>query len=283
LNAPELNFKKEPVRRNTADRTGGKDRVRGIISDYPAAECKGCVCSPTGVCCSAAKSPFLKRKGFVFSVAIDGPVASGKGTVARRLSEHLGISCLDTGAIYRGVAVFMHRYGLSLEELAEKVSAGINLQVKIIDNITRVWLDGDDITDKIRDNHISALASKVAVVKEVRAFCTQISRTIARSQSIIVEGRDICRVVLPDADFKFLLTADVKVRAERRYKDLAKNSENITFEQVFKETCLRDKSDREKGGFKEINDAILIDATNMTVDEAVRNMLQYIPDEFKLL
>ena len=204
-------------------------------------------------------------------IAIDGPAASGKGSVARGLSERLGIPCLDTGAIYRGVAVWAREYG------TVNLSA-IRITAKIVDGITRVYLDGNkDVTDKLRDFEISLLSSQLAHKPEVRALCTRIAQQIALDQSLIAEGRDICTVVLPNAKYKFYIDGDIKVRAQRRLKDLQAKGENIPFKEVLKQMKKRDRLDRSKrGGLRKNKEAIRIDATNMTVDENVEYMLSYI-------
>ena len=209
----------------------------------------------------------------IFHVAIDGPVASGKGTVARELSKRLGVPCLDTGAIYRGVAVHVQENGI--ENLFK-----IHIDVKIIDGVTRIYLNNgtgmQDVTDKLRTNEVSRLTAQLATIPQVRMLCTRIAQDIAKRQSIVVEGRDTCNVVLPSAKYKFLLTADLKVRAKRRFDELAARGDAVTLEEVIKQTKQRDKSDQEKGGLKKIPDAITIDATKLTVDEVVVHMLNYI-------
>jgi len=199
-------------------------------------------------------------------VAIDGPVAGGKGTVARGLSQALGVPCLDTGAIYRGIAV-AYRQNKNLNP---------NIKAKIINNITHIYLDGVDITYVLRENEISQLASYVATFPEVRKLCTRVSQELAKGHSLIAEGRDICSVVLPDAKYKFYLTAKIKVRARRRYEELIAKGRDISFHQVLKETKQRDNRDMTKGGLVKTADAVLVDSTKMTIDQTVQHMLQLI-------
>jgi len=207
----------------------------------------------------------------IIHIAIDGPVASGKGSVARQLSEKLGIPCLDTGALYRGVAVFVREQGQ--DKLGD-----IKMTAKIIDGATHVYLDKKDVTAFIRDNDISRMGSQLATIPSVRALCTGIAQGIAKNQSLIAEGRDICNVVLPNAKYKFYIDGHVKVRAARRHRDLVGKGESISYKEVLKQTKQRDKVDRKKGGFKKISGAIRINATNMTVDENVQHMLNYITE-----
>ena len=205
----------------------------------------------------------------IFHVAIDGPAASGKGTAAAGLSKHLGIPCLDTGAINRGVAVHIRN--------TPSIS-NMQISVQIVDNITRVTLNGKDITMLLRENEISQAVSKIATNPDVRALVTKISQGIANKQSLIAEGRDICSVVLPEAKYKFFLTANPKVRAKRRHAELVAKGKDISFKQVLKETKERDKRDATKGGLVRTKDAVLIDTTKLTVDQTVERMLEYILD-----
>lgn len=202
-------------------------------------------------------------------IAIDGPAASGKGTIAANLSERLGIPCLDTGAIYRGIAVYVREKG------SNDISK-IKIDAKIIDNVTHIFLDGRDVTDKLRENEISQIASKIATLQPVRELCTKISQEIASRQSLICEGRDISSVVLPNAKYKFFLTAHVKVRAKRRHAELRAKGINIKFAQVLDEIKARDERDATKGGLVQTNDSYLIDSTRKGIDKVTRHILKYI-------
>lgn len=216
----------------------------------------------------------LKVQGSHFKVkklvhiAIDGPVAGGKGSAVLGLSERLGIPCLDTGAIYRGIAVFVSKNGENFDN--------IGISASIIDGVTHIFLNGEDVTGKLRDNEISQIASRVATIPEVRKLCTKISQDIAKNQSLIAEGRDICSVVLPDAKYKFYLTADVGVRARRRYNELVARGQTVTYEQVLAETKERDERDSTKGGLVQTPDAVVIDSTDMSIDQTVEFMLDLI-------
>ena len=200
----------------------------------------------------------------IYHIAIDGPVAGGKGTVAKLLSTELGIPCLDTGAIYRGIAV------------AERDKLSRNITAKIINNITRIYIDNKDITTKLRENDISKLSSNLATNPEVRALCTKISQDLAGKQSLIAEGRDICSVVLPNAKHKFYLTAHVKVRANRRHADLVARGEEVPLKQVLHETKYRDRQDIKKGGLVRTSDAILIDSTKEQPQQTTQRILEII-------
>jgi cytidylate kinase len=210
-------------------------------------------------------------------IALDGPVAGGKGTVAHELAKRLGIPCLDTGAIYRGIAVYMKQYS-DKENFDIFINNVTNAKItaKIIDNVTHIYIDGKDVTGQLRENDISQLAAHTATFPTVRKLCTKISQDLAANHSLIAEGRDICSVVLPNAKFKFYLTANIKVRARRRYEEILKKRQDISFAQVLRETKQRDKSDMTKGGLVKTKDAVVIDSTKLTVDEITGLMLKYI-------
>jgi len=196
----------------------------------------------------------------IFHIAIDGPVASGKGTVAKLLAARLNIPALDTGAMYRAVAVWEMDGGEDLSKL--------NLEVKITDGQTVVFVDGKNVTERIRDNEISKLASDISVRSEVRAKLTLLMQEIAKRESFILEGRDISSVVLPDARFKFYLTASPEVRARRRFEQLS----DITFEQVLKQVNARDAQDktRDIAPLIQVKDAIVIDNSDKNIDETLQ-------------
>lgn len=213
-------------------------------------------------------------------VAIDGPAAAGKGTVAKMLSKRLGIPCLDTGAIYRGIGVIAdgvkEKYGDKWPEYLPDKLDKTHIFAQIIDNVTHIIIEGVDVTDQIRLNHISQMASLVGTIPAVRKLCTRISQELAATYSLIAEGRDICSVVLPNAKYKFYLDADARERAQRRYDELTAKGETVEYETVLRETVERDERDKTKGGLVKTRDAIVIDSTNLTVDQVVERMLGYI-------
>jgi cytidylate kinase len=219
----------------------------------------------------------LKPEKEKIHIAIDGFAASGKGSVTRELSRRIGIPCLDTGALYRGVAVFVKNMNSPTWETdLPLLFQTIKLSAKIVDNITRVTLNGTDITDKLRENEISSLVARVAQIPAVRELCTKIAQDIAARQSLICEGRDICAVVIPNAKYKFFLTAKTKVRAKRRYNELVATGFKITYKQVLRETKLRDKRDRNRTGFVKPKDAIVIDSSKDSVEAVVDKLLEFI-------
>ena len=205
----------------------------------------------------------------IIHIAIDGSVASGKGTIARELSKRLGIPCLDTGAMYRGVGIFLDEHGI------DKL-VNMDMDARIENGITRIFIDGKDVTGKLRENHVSRLASHAGTIPAVRAICIAKAQEIASGMSLIMEGRDICNICMPDAKYKFLITAPVKVRAMRRFDELVAKSQNVTYKEVLRQTKKRDRQDR-KHGFKKVKDAIIIkNGGNKSVDEVVKYMHSYI-------
>jgi cytidylate kinase len=211
-------------------------------------------------------------------IAIDGPVAGGKGTVAKELAVLLGIPCLDTGAIYRGIGVSSFQFAKTEDKIQDfiKQIPNVKISAKIIDNVTHIYINEKDITSQLRENEVSRRASICATYPEVRALCTRISQELAKNQSLIAEGRDICSVVLPNAKYKFYLDADIKVRARRRHEELLKKGKDISFATVLAETKARDESDMTKGGLKRTADAIFIDSSKLSVDETTKEVLKYI-------
>lgn len=205
----------------------------------------------------------------LLQIAIDGPAGAGKGTVTRLLSARLGIPCLDTGAIYRGLTIHLMNCGNF---------DNVNISADIKESVTRITLDGVDITDRIHTNEVTQymISSQIATMPNVRKIATHVAQDLLKRHSCIVEGRDICSVVLPDAKFKFYLTATAEERAKRRMEELKLKGVKIPYKQVLDETNARDTLDYTKGGLKLTPDAHVIDSTNMTIDDVVEYMLRYI-------
>ena len=172
----------------------------------------------------------MMEKDAIYHIAIDGPSASGKGTVARELSIRLGIPYLDTGAMYRGVAVYIYDKGIDYENQGAVAAelTNIRMAVDVKNGETRVMINGKDITGRLRENQISMMSSKTATYPEVRKMMREHQQDIAKTQSFILDGRDICSAVLPNARYKFFLTADLDTRARRRYNDLVRKGEKCT-------------------------------------------------------
>lgn len=209
----------------------------------------------------------------LISVAIDGPVGAGKSTIARTAAGRLGFIYCDTGALYRTVGLFCKRDGADLDspaEIAQRLPA-IHLEIRLVDGVQRVYLNGEDVSEQIRTPEISIAASKVSAVPEVRAALLGMQREIAATNNVIMDGRDIGTVVLPNAQVKIFLTASAEVRAKRRYDELVKKGESVTFEETLADVNERDYRDmhRETAPLKRADDAIEADTSALDFEQSV--------------
>lgn len=216
----------------------------------------------------------------IYHIAIDGPAASGKGTVARGLSDKLGIPYLDTGAMYRGLAVFCRMTGVdnTNEAAVVKAVSDVKMDVEVLCGVTQITVNGDDVTEYLRDNEISQMASNVSRYPKVREKMVELQREVAKTQSFILEGRDIGSVVLPNARFKFYLTADLETRAARRIIDMKERGINIDLKEMMRQIELRDSTDTSKkvGALKQVKDAILIDNTHLNREQTIEAFYKII-------
>ena len=215
------------------------------------------------------------------NIAIDGPGGAGKSTVARAVAKQLGFIYVDTGAIYRAIGLKFVRTGKSFtNENIISVLPGTELSLTHIDGEQHIIIDGEDVSSLIRTQEISSAASKVSAVPEVRAFLLDLQRDIARKNNVIMDGRDVGTVILPNAEVKIFLTANVEVRARRRHRELmAKGLETPdTFERVLKEVADRDKADSERATapLKPAEDAVLVDTSDMDFDQSVQTVINII-------
>lgn len=214
------------------------------------------------------------------TIALDGPSGSGKSTIARYLSKKLNILYLDTGAMYRATAV--KALSLGIDTFDEKgVSTfidDIDLEIKYVDGVQRTYLDGVDVSEKIREPHVSMAASNISSLKCVRFKMVDLQRKIAQNMSCVLDGRDIGSYVLPNADYKFFITAGVEERTSRRYKELTEKGHVVDFEELKKEIVQRDYNDihRDFAPLKKADDAIEIDTSDMTVEQVVEKVGSYI-------
>lgn len=207
------------------------------------------------------------------SVAIDGPVGAGKSTIARTAAQRLGFIYCDTGALYRTVGLFCKRDGADLDVPAQIVERlpRIHLEIRLVEGLQRVYLNGEDVSDLIRTPEISMAASKVSAVPEVRAALLDIQRDIAKTNNVIMDGRDIGTVVLPNAQVKIFLTASAEVRAKRRFDELIAKGQSVTFEETLKDVNERDYRDshRETAPLKQAEDAVLADTSELDFNQSV--------------
>ncbi|MDD4541506.1 MAG: (d)CMP kinase [Eubacteriales bacterium] len=216
-------------------------------------------------------------------IAIDGPSAAGKSTLARELAARLSILFLDTGAMYRALGLKALRMGLNPSDEAEieTMLDETNLDVKLSGSGQRTFVDGIDYTDDIRTPEVSQAASDISALAACRRYCVELQRELAERQSLVLDGRDIGTYVLPDATVKFFVTASPQVRAKRRYEEMLAKGENGTYEDVLKEMKQRDFNDstRALAPTKQAEDAIFIDSSERSIEKLVEEMLGIINEK----
>ncbi len=214
------------------------------------------------------------------NIAMDGPAGAGKSTVAKAAAKTLGFIYVDTGALYRSVAYYALSKGADCKNAVEVVPllAEITPELKFIDGAQRVFLNGEDVSDRIRTPEISMGASNVSAIPEVRKFLFELQRKIAAENNVIMDGRDIGTVVLPDADLKIFFTASPEERARRRHNELTEKGECVTFASVLAEVNERDYNDshREIAPLRQAEDAVLCDNTELNFDQSVEKVVSMI-------
>lgn len=215
-----------------------------------------------------------------FAIALDGPSGSGKSTIAKKISNKLNILYLDTGAMYRATALKALKLGIDTfdEQGVLSFINDINLKIKYIDGTQRTFLDGEDVSEKIREPHVSMAASNISSLKCVRLKMVDMQRKIAGNMSCVLDGRDIGSYVLPNAQYKFYITASVDVRADRRYKELTLKGHTVDYEELKKEIEQRDFNDKNRdfAPLVQASDAILIDTSFMNIEQVVNKVLSYL-------
>lgn len=221
------------------------------------------------------------QSGQSLLITIDGPAGAGKTTVSRTLSSRLGYRYIDTGALYRGIALAVDNAGIESDddEALTTLCRQIALDFKFQGNDLRLMLNEKDVSDQIRSPHITMLASAVSARPVVREFLLDIQRTLGAAKKAVFEGRDMGTVVFPDADVKFFLDADPNIRAKRRYEELQnKQVPRPTLDAVAQDMVRRDKNDstRQVAPLKPASDAHRINSTTMSIDEVVESMLKHI-------
>lgn len=218
----------------------------------------------------------------MISIALDGPAGAGKSTVAKGAAKALGFIYVDTGALYRTVGLKFSRdgYGTELDCDIESVLETINVDIKFIGGVQHVFLNGEDVSEEIRTPKASMMASAVSAKPPVRAFLLEMQRRLARENNVIMDGRDIGTVVLPDATLKFFVTASVEERANRRYKELIEKGMDVNYDDIYRDIETRDYNDshREIAPLKPAEDSIIFDTTGNTLQESVEKLLKMIKE-----
>lgn len=219
----------------------------------------------------------------MISIAIDGPSGAGKSTISRKAAEIFGFIYVDTGAIYRTIGLASKIRGISLDDKAAVMEMLTKLNIELKYNESgeqHMYLDGKDVSRDIRLPEVSMLASKVSAIPEVRAFLVDMQRDMAKKYDVIMDGRDIGTVILPDADLKIFLTADVNDRAQRRYEELRTKGMLTPFDEVLAEMKQRDEQDtlRAAAPLKAAEDAVMLDTSGNTLEQSIAEVCRLIAD-----
>ncbi len=208
-----------------------------------------------------------------YNVAIDGPAGAGKSTIAKRVAKEMGYVYVDTGAMYRALAVFFLKQGLKPEETEKIAEACKNAVVTIgyEEGVQQVYLNGENVTGELRREEVGNMASVSSAIKEVRAQLLELQRELARTKDVVMDGRDIGTNILPNADVKVYLTASVETRAKRRYLELQEKGVACELQEIAHDIEERDTRDmnREIAPLKQAEDAVYVDSSDMTIDEVV--------------
>lgn len=220
----------------------------------------------------------------MISIAIDGPSGAGKSTISRKAAEKFGFIYVDTGAIYRTIGLATKIRGVSLDDTAAVVALLPTLEIELKYNDAgeqHMYLDGNDVSRDIRLPEVSMLASKVSAIPAVREFLVDMQRGMAEKYDVIMDGRDIGTVILPNADLKIFLTADVRDRAHRRYKELRAKGMEKPFDEVLAEMEKRDEQDTQRAAapLKAADDAVLLDTSGNTLEESIDEVCRLISEK----
>lgn len=208
-----------------------------------------------------------------YNIAIDGPAGAGKSTIAKKIAKTLGFIYIDTGAMYRAIALYLLRNNINEnnEEEINKACNNISITISYHDNVQQVFLNGENVNELIRTEEVSKMASKSSVNKDIRMKLVELQRKMAEKDNVIMDGRDIGTYVLPNADLKIFLTADAKERANRRYKELTLKGIPCNLDEIEQDIIERDKRDmtREFAPLKKADNAVLIDTSHLTIEQVV--------------
>lgn len=212
-----------------------------------------------------------------YNVAIDGPAGAGKSTIAKLVAKEKGYIYVDTGAMYRGLAIHFLDKGIQPQETEKVIEACKDAEVTIAyeDAVQHVYLNGKDISSRLRNEEVGNMASVTSAIPEVRKKLLELQQNLAKTQNVIMDGRDIGTCVLPHADVKVYLTASVETRAKRRYQELREKGEDCNLEEIAHDIEERDRRDmtRETAPLKQAEDAVLVDSSDMTIAEVVKTIV----------
>ncbi len=213
----------------------------------------------------------------MYSIAIDGPAGAGKSTIAKTIAKKLEFIYVDTGAMYRAMALYFIRHQIdpSDENAINQACPDIHVSIAYENGIQQVLLNGENVNGQIRTEEVGNMASKTSAYKMVRATLLDLQRNLAKTSNILMDGRDIGTNVLPNADLKIYLTASSKVRAKRRYDELVEKGVKADFDQIEQDIIVRDRQDmeREIAPLKKAEDAVLVDSSDMTIEEVVNTVI----------
>ena len=212
-----------------------------------------------------------------YNLAIDGPAGAGKSTIAKLVAKEKGYIYVDTGAMYRGLAIHFLDKGIQPQETEKVIEACKDAEVTIAyeDAVQHVYLNGKDISSRLRNEEVGNMASVTSAIPEVRKKLLELQQNLAKTQNVIMDGRDIGTCVLPHADVKVYLTASVETRAKRRYQELQEKGEDCNLEEIAHDIEERDRRDmtREIAPLKQAEDAVLVDSSDMTIAEVVKTIV----------
>lgn len=214
------------------------------------------------------------------SIAIDGPAGAGKSTIAKKVAKELGYIYVDTGALYRTVALFMIQNKININDESEvnKALDRIDISMKYEDGIQNIYLNRENVNSLIRTIEVSKIASKTSTYKKVREKLLFLQKDIAKKNKVVMDGRDIGTVILPNAYLKIFLTASAKVRGERRYKEIIERDERADLQSIIEDIEKRDEQDKNRAisPLRKANDAIEIDSSYMTIDEVTKKIISLL-------
>lgn len=212
------------------------------------------------------------------AVAIDGPAGAGKSTIARAISREISFVYVDTGALYRAIGLYMIKNRIDGDKSIVSTLNKVKVDLKFVDNEQKIFLCGEEVSGEIRTPEVSMMASRVSAILAVREFLLDLQRDLAKKNNVIMDGRDIGTVILPDADVKIFLTASLEKRAQRRYKEMLEKGIDVTYDEILSDIKKRDYDDshRKVAPLKPAADAILVDTSDYSLEESIKLVLNVI-------